>query len=227
MSETTDYYQILGVPEDASIDQITAAYRALALRYHPDRNKSFDAEEKMKQINEAYNTLSDEQKRVSYRRNPTDWSVSDDEFLFKSFLNMDDDALAKNLKGKSKADVRKRRAHWGLIRPRILPRPSNDAKVQRIGFELKKGQKLLCGIKVSGGSGDVEFSVFHYEERLRGYTPKNSEVIRNSKAIGYELRRAGDYCFYFSNAFSWVTKKTVEFAYQLENTTAVTLVFTL
>lgn len=226
MSET-DYYKILGVSEGASIDQITAAYRALALRYHPDRNKSLDAEAMMKEINEAYNTLSDVQKRLSYRRNPKDWSILDDEFLFKHFLSMDDNSLAENIKGKSNSDIRKRRVVWGLIRPRIMERTSNESRVQRIVFELKKGQRLLCEIKVSGGNGDVQYSVFYYEARLHSYTPKNPEVIRHSKAVSYEIDKSGDYCFYFSNTFSWVTKKTIDFAYQLENKKVVTLVFTL
>jgi hypothetical protein len=108
-----------------------------------------------------------------------------------------------------------------------LPRANNELKVQRIVFELKKRQRLLCAIKVSGGSNDIQFSVFPYEKRLQFYTPANLEVIKSSKAVGYEIDRAGDYCFYFSNAFSWVTKKTVEFAYQLEDKRAITLVFTV
>jgi hypothetical protein len=227
MSEKKDYYKVLGVPKDASVDQITVAYRTLALRYHPDRNRSLDAEAMMKEINEAYDTLSDKQKRQSYRRNPKDWSVSDEEFLLKNFLRMDDDGLAAKLKGKSNSDIRKRRAIWGLIRPRFMERASDESRVQRIVFELKKGQRLLCEIKVSGGNGDVQFNVFHYEARLHSYTPNNLEVIRHSKAVGYVIDKSGDYCFYFSNNFSWVTSKSVEFAYQLENKKMVTLVFSL
>ncbi|MDE1860839.1 MAG: DnaJ domain-containing protein [Candidatus Micrarchaeota archaeon] len=61
-----DYYQILGVPKDASQEQIKKAYRELALKFHPDRNKSKDAEERFKAINEAYAVLGDEQKRKQY-----------------------------------------------------------------------------------------------------------------------------------------------------------------
>ncbi|BBE42295.1 J domain-containing protein [Conexivisphaera calida] len=61
-----DYYEILGVPRDATPDQIKAAYRKLALQYHPDRNKSPDAEEKFKEITEAYAVLSDPEKRRQY-----------------------------------------------------------------------------------------------------------------------------------------------------------------
>jgi molecular chaperone DnaJ len=61
-----DYYEVLGVPKDATVDQIKAAYRKLALQYHPDRNKSPGAEEKFKEISEAYAVLSDETKRAQY-----------------------------------------------------------------------------------------------------------------------------------------------------------------
>jgi molecular chaperone DnaJ len=61
-----DYYEVLGVPKDASPDQIKRAYRDLAMRYHPDKNKNHDAEEKFKEINEAYAVLSNDEKRRQY-----------------------------------------------------------------------------------------------------------------------------------------------------------------
>lgn len=63
-----DYYDILGVPRNASKDQLKNEYRKLALKYHPDRNKSPDAEDKFKEISEAYAILSDEEKRAQYDR---------------------------------------------------------------------------------------------------------------------------------------------------------------
>ncbi len=61
-----DYYDILGVSKGTSKDEIKDSYRKLALQYHPDRNKSPEAEEKFKEISEAYAVLSDEEKRVQY-----------------------------------------------------------------------------------------------------------------------------------------------------------------
>ena len=63
---TQDYYGILGVPKNASQDQIKNAYRELALKYHPDRNKSKDAEAKFKEINAAYAVLGNPEKRKQY-----------------------------------------------------------------------------------------------------------------------------------------------------------------
>ncbi|MCX6769498.1 MAG: molecular chaperone DnaJ [Candidatus Micrarchaeota archaeon] len=66
MATKRDYYEILGVPRDASKDQLKDAYRTLALKFHPDRNKDSGAEEKFKEISEAYAVLSDDQKRATY-----------------------------------------------------------------------------------------------------------------------------------------------------------------
>ncbi len=61
-----DYYDILGVSRGTSKGEIRQAYRKLALKYHPDRNKSPEAEEKFKEISEAYAVLSDDEKRRVY-----------------------------------------------------------------------------------------------------------------------------------------------------------------
>lgn len=61
-----DYYEVLGVGRDASASEIKKAYRKLALAYHPDRNKEASAEEKFKEVSEAYAVLSDTDKKARY-----------------------------------------------------------------------------------------------------------------------------------------------------------------
>jgi molecular chaperone DnaJ len=61
-----DYYEVLGVDKNASKQDIKRAYRKLAKKYHPDKNKSPEAEDKFKEIQEAYDVLSDDQKRSAY-----------------------------------------------------------------------------------------------------------------------------------------------------------------
>ena len=63
-----DYYEILGVSRDASPDDLKSAFRNLARQYHPDVNKAQDAEERFKEINEAYGVLSEPEKRAAYDR---------------------------------------------------------------------------------------------------------------------------------------------------------------
>ncbi len=71
MSESKDYYEILGVSKDASDDELKRAYRKLAKKYHPDANtgdNKAQAEAKFKEVNEAYSVLSDSTKRAQYDR---------------------------------------------------------------------------------------------------------------------------------------------------------------
>lgn len=66
MAPKRDYYEVLGVSKTASAQELKSAYRKLALEWHPDRNKSAGATEKFKEINEAYEVLSDTGKRQTY-----------------------------------------------------------------------------------------------------------------------------------------------------------------
>ncbi len=73
----TDYYEVLGVPKTATADEIKRAYRKLAIKWHPDRNKSEEAAERFTQINEAYEVLSDPKKRAKYDKYGEHWKQAD------------------------------------------------------------------------------------------------------------------------------------------------------
>ena len=68
-----DYYEILGVKREASEQEIKSAYRKLARKYHPDVNKTKEAESKFKDINEAYEVLGDKEKRQRYDSLGSNW----------------------------------------------------------------------------------------------------------------------------------------------------------
>lgn len=76
MVEFKDYYAILGVAKHASQDDIQAAYRKLARKYHPDINQAPEAEDKFKEIGEAYEVLKDTEKRGLYDQYGTDWKAA-------------------------------------------------------------------------------------------------------------------------------------------------------
>lgn len=68
MAEKRDYYEVLGVSRTASDTEIKRAYRSMARKYHPDINKDGDAEDRFKEVNEAYEVLSDADRRAAYDR---------------------------------------------------------------------------------------------------------------------------------------------------------------
>lgn len=73
-----DYYKIMGLPRNATQDEIKRAYRRLARKYHPDVSKERDAEARFKELGEAYEVLHDPQKRPAYDRLGANWKAGED-----------------------------------------------------------------------------------------------------------------------------------------------------
>ena len=96
MARPADYYKVLGVDKKASQDDIKKAYRKLARQYHPDTNKDAGAEERFKQISEAYDVLGDPEKRKKYDRGQSVFGTpfgggapgGADSGLFSDFVNI-------------------------------------------------------------------------------------------------------------------------------------------
>jgi curved DNA-binding protein len=113
-----DYYAILGLERTATPDQIKTAYRKLARRFHPDVSKEQNAEERFKEVSEAYETLKDAEKRAAYDqlgthapgeefRPPPDWQQSFGEGQF-SFDDIDLADLFAGLSGRRRAGTQRR-----------------------------------------------------------------------------------------------------------------------
>ena len=177
-----DYYKILGVDRNANEEEIKKAYRKLALKFHPDKNKESDAEEKFKEIAEAYEVLSDKTKKNKYdhsnRRNSTpshnyNWSFSftpSDPFdLFKNFFN-DHDPFSEAFHDSLFASFNLHRQHAASIFDRDpfftgngrAPDVPNFAHAHRRGSRVTQaniltsisGGKVLCQVIPVHALGD-------------------------------------------------------------------------
>ena len=163
-----DYYNILGVEKDATIDDIKKAYRKLAIKYHPDKNKgNKESEEKFKEIVEAYSVLSDKKKRAEY-----DSPVFSSEF--HSDVNMDE--VLENL-------FNKYYHGWNIETKgrNIYTNLTITLKESYTGCEkdviLPNGETLNINIKPGSYNG------LKLRAKGKGYKSKFSELASNGDAI--------------------------------------------
>ncbi|MFN0134725.1 MAG: molecular chaperone DnaJ [Phycisphaerae bacterium] len=113
MSQKRDYYEVLGLAKSASADEIKRAYRQAAMKFHPDRNKEDGAADKFKEASEAYEVLSDAEKRARYDRHGHeglrgvgmhDFSGMQAEDIFSIFGDLFGDMMGGGGRGRARAD---------------------------------------------------------------------------------------------------------------------------
>jgi len=165
---TKDYYGVLGIPRNASDGEIKKAYRKLAMQYHPDRNSGKEewANEKFKEINEAYGVLGDPQKRKQYDQFGTVGNIGDIfsspftqttfQEMMKDFggagLRFDflDDIFSDFLKGRgSSFSFRSFGGRPGRVR--FEARPGQEINLDEIFGQARRPQEVRYELAISRG----------------------------------------------------------------------------
>jgi len=154
-----DYYQILGMPRNASDEEIKKAYRKLAMKYHPDRNRGNEkwANEKFKEINEAYGVLGDPEKRRQYDQFGTVGDIGDIfgspftrttfEDMMKDFggaglgFNFLDDIFGDSLKGRGFSFKRFSKGFGGPRGMRFETGPGRRINLDEIFGQARRHQR--------------------------------------------------------------------------------------
>lgn len=202
-----DYYEILGVNKNSSKKEIKKAFRKLAMKYHPDKNKDVNAEENFKEINEAYEVLSNDAKRQKYDQfgHSAFDSSSGFEGFSQGFSNFSDfgdfeDIISSFFYGKRKSNMPKKgddyqmktiisfeESVFGKTIEQKLDKYESGLKINKkieiqIPKGIKNGQQIILrefgGPGINGGaSGDLYIFVYVKENNL--YKRNNNDILIN------------------------------------------------
>uniref|UniRef100_A0A672RNX9 DnaJ homolog subfamily B member 5-like n=1 Tax=Sinocyclocheilus grahami TaxID=75366 RepID=A0A672RNX9_SINGR len=198
--ECVDYYSVLGVSSDSNEEEIRRAYKRLALRYHPDKNPETDAEDKFKQIAQAYDVLTDPEKRSAYdqqgltkggvapagnKSDPSHSSSKADAHSWRVFFNFEldsDDDLFNPFLRNPLPHLSKQHGNRGG------PKPSGVAEIHELlsvfDVEVKKGWKE--GTRIT----------FPKEgHQMLGHTPNDLAFVIKEKKHAH-FRRDGSHIVY-------------------------------
>lgn len=202
-----DYYEILGVSRNANKNEIKKAFRKLAMKYHPDKNKDVNAEENFKEINEAYEVLSNDVKRQKYDQfghSAFDSSSGFEGFSqsFGDFSGFGDfeDIISSFFGGKRRSNMAKKgddyqmktiisfeESVFGKTIEQRLNKYEKDKKISKkieiqIPKGIKDGQQIILrefgGPGINGGpNGDLYIFVYIKENKL--YKRNNNDILIN------------------------------------------------
>ena len=147
MAEKKDYYEILGVSKTATDDELKKAYRKMAKKYHPDLQNNSDCQDKMRQINEAYEILSNDFKRREYDEKIKRQSVSIEEY---NRIIQENNRLKKDLKrvvNQREMSQNQGRLEEMSIMQRYYEQIKKATKQPQMRYERKKTKISLEKIK--------------------------------------------------------------------------------
>jgi len=189
--EYKDYYKIMGVPRDASQEEIKRAYRKLARKYHPDVSKEADAEDKFKELGEAYEVLKDPQKRRAYDELGQRWEHGE-EFRPPPDWEPEFDFRGGEFTGTGFGDFSEFfESLFGGFRP--------GRTARRTGFRVR-GEDVQARVRISleeayhGTTRTITLSTPHYDHQGRMEHRTRTLKVRIPKGVkrGQRIRLAGE-----------------------------------
>jgi hypothetical protein len=178
-------YEILGVPSDAKIDLIKSVYRSLGQIYHPDRydgDKKF-AEEKMKEINLAYDVLSNIQKRKKY----DDDNIIESDYAFKSTYTTETNYSKKKHDEKNiKWEIFKKEFNHTIFGPKLTPQQKAQQRAEDVAY-FKRIALIAIGIPLSVAFIFVLIEFYHFIKSVDWLYNRLSDRILVSSIVGLLL----------------------------------------